>query len=283
MKSGIAVTPPNPWLSWNATLSAIKPEAPGIATYELAMSDVRVAERYTFLPGQFNMIYVPGIGEAAISISGSSADGVLKHTIREAGNVTKTLAKMQTGDSVGVRGPFGTAWPMKTLIGKDVILMAGGIGMAPLRPVVTELVKNREQYGDVTLLMGARSPLGLLYDDELPQWQKKINVQRTVDRATSGWNGNAGVVTALLDRLSLPRPENTVLLTCGPEVMMLYTIRTALDRGLSESSVWVSLERNMNCAVGFCGHCQFGPHFICKDGPIFRYDQVASLLDVEAL
>lgn len=284
MKDSSAVARPNPWLNWNTTVFKIKFESQGVATYDLVIDDAQVAERYAFLPGQFNMIYVPGIGEAAISISGSFVEPlVLQHTIREAGNVTQALAGMKEGDGVGVRGPFGSAWPMETLIRKDVVLVAGGIGMAPLRPVVNEFIANRELYRDVTLLLGARSPEGLLYGDELQLWQESIDVQRTVDRSNADWNGNVGVVTALLERLPLPRPERTVLLTCGPDVMMWYTIRTALDRGLNESNVWVSLERNMNCAVGFCGHCQLGPQFVCKDGPIFRYDRVASLLQVEGL
>lgn len=282
MNHGVVLAPSNPWLSQAATVSNVKQESPGVATYDLVINDASVAERYVFDPGQFNMIYLPGIGEAAISISGASS-GALQHTIREAGNATQALARMKNGDCLGLRGPFGSAWPMANLISKDIILVAGGIGMAPLRPVVNELLADRQRYGEITLLLGSRTSEGLLYRDELSRWQESINVQHTVDRATSDWTGNVGVVTALLERLPLPHPANTVLLTCGPEVMMWYTIRMALDRGLSESSVWVSLERNMNCAIGLCGHCQLGPQFVCKDGPIFRFDRVASLLQVEGL
>lgn len=232
------------------------------------------------------MIYLPGIGESAISVSGptkKTADRALIHTIREAGNVTQALAKMKEGASIGLRGPFGSWWPVEDCAGKDIILVAGGIGMAPLRPVVYELLAERERYGNIALLLGARTADGLLYPDETLAWKKTIDVQRTVDRATSDWKEHVGVVTALLERLPVPRPENTILMTCGPEVMMWYTIQTALERGLSRTSVWISLERNMNCAVGFCGHCQLGPEFVCKDGPVFRYDRVASILKTEAL
>lgn len=307
MRPVISEGPASPWLNWNASISNIKAELSGVITYTLTIDDEEIAKRYEFLPGQFNMIYLPGFGEAAISISGES-DGTgnitsdsceetqspsgsqpsshyfgLQHTIREAGSVTQALTRMKEGDGVALRGPFGSAWPMAELLGKDVILVAGGIGMAPLRPVIRHILGNREHYGDVFLLQGARSSEGLLYEDELPIWKDAICVQRTVDRADSDWSGDVGVVTALIERLELPRPAETVLLTCGPEAMMWYTIRTAQNRGISESSMWVSLERNMNCAVGFCGHCQLGPQFICKDGPIFRYDHVAPLLQVDEL
>lgn len=295
----------NPWLNQAATIVGIKSESPGIVTYDIVIDSNDVASGYLFRPGQFNMIYLPGIGEAAISISGApcSAGGPglgrgtsetpersgdpcslsIVHTIREAGNVTQALGKLNVGARVGLRGPFGSSWPVQECIGKDVILVAGGIGMAPLRPVVYEILRNREQYGNVTLLLGARSADGLLYGDEIAEWQASIDVQQTVDRSSDDWNGHVGVVTALLERMPIPRPNDTLLMTCGPEVMMWYAIKAALDRGMNEQSAWVSLERNMNCAIGLCGHCQLGPEFLCKDGPVFRYDRVASILRVEGL
>lgn len=274
----------DPWLTWNATIASITREGPDVATYDLTIDDPEVAQRYRFLPGQFNMLYMPGVGEAAISISGDPASPrQLPHTIRVAGNVTQALANLRAGDSLGLRGPFGSSWPVEQCVGKDLILVAGGIGLPPLRPVIYEVLANRERYGNVTLLYGARSSDGLLYPKQTAAWEDSITVKRTVDRASADWHGHVGVVTALLDRLSIPRPEDTVLMTCGPEVMMWYTIRTALSRGLSKANAWVSLERNMNCAVGFCGHCQLGPEFVCKDGPVFRYDRVEPILKVEHL
>ncbi len=274
----------NPWLAWTATIVDIKSEIQGVFTYDLTLDDPDVAQRYAFRPGQFNMIYLPGVGEAAISISGDPANtDCLPHTIRTAGNVTGTLAKLQVGDSVGLRGPFGTAWPIDQCEGKDLILVAGGIGLPPLRPVIYEILANRDRFGTVTVLYGARSSAGLLYPEERDTWQKSNEVKCTVDRATPDWHGRVGVVTAMLERLPIPRPNDTVLMTCGPEVMMWYTIRAAVVRGIRESSTWVSLERNMNCAVGFCGHCQYGPEFVCKDGAVFRYDKVAPILKVEGL
>ncbi|MFY9253113.1 MAG: FAD/NAD(P)-binding protein [Fuerstiella sp.] len=274
----------NPWLNHSATIARITQETPGVATYDLVIDDESVSVSFHFAPGQFNMIYLPGVGEVAISISGAASSGPsIIHTIREAGNVTRALAELKEGDSVGLRGPFGSSWPIEQCVGKDIILVAGGIGLAPLRPVVYEVLANREQYGNVSLLIGARTAAGLLYGDELETWNQSIDVQRTVDRSTSEWTGHVGVVTVLLERLPIAKPKNTVLMTCGPEVMMWYSIRTALSRGMTDESVWLSLERNMNCAIGMCGHCQLGPQFVCKDGPVFRYDQVASIMKVAGL
>ena len=275
----------NPWLSHPVRIDRVTAEIPGVSTYELAFSDSGLSAGYSFLPGQFNMLYLPGVGEIAISISGDPAKPQsLPHTIRLAGNVTRTLAGLREGSEIGLRGPFGSHWPMDACKGCDVVLVAGGIGLAPLRPVIYELLSHVDQYGRKILLYGARSPSDILYASELEGWKRAgLDVQVTVDRTGNGWNGNVGVVTLLLERLKLPQPSRTVLLTCGPEVMMWYATQSAKARGLSEQNLYVSLERNMNCAVGLCGHCQLGPEFICKDGPIFRYDRVASILKVHEL
>jgi NAD(P)H-flavin reductase len=231
------------------------------------------------------MLYLPGTGEVAISVSaGAEQGGTWDHTIRAAGNVTRTLARLGRGGSLGLRGPYGSAWPLDECRGKDVILIAGGIGLPPLRPVIYELLNARKQFGAITLLYGGRTADCLLYTREYSTWSAGgINIQTTVDRATPGWMGNVGVVPLLLDRLRNLSPSNTVVLICGPEVMLRYTVRSALTRGLQNTQVWASFERNMQCAVGLCGHCQLGPAFICKDGPVFRYDVIAPYLDVEAL
>lgn len=231
------------------------------------------------------MIYLPGLGEVAISISGDPGKcGGVPHTIREAGIVTQALAALEEGSSIGLRGPFGSSWPMDLARGKDVILVAGGIGLAPLRPVIYSILADRESYGTVSILYGCRTPSRMLYTEEFDTWRAaKIAVKTTVDRTNDEWGGNVGVVTSLLDRLRLNDASQTILMTCGPEVMMWYTIQTALERGLLKESIFVSLERNMNCAIGLCGHCQFGPEFICKNGPVFRYDRVASILRIDDL
>ncbi len=275
----------NPWLAKPVRIQKVVTETPGVATYDLAFDDAAFGAEYSFRPGQFNMLYLPGVGEVAISISGDPADrSKVPHTIREAGNVTRALAGLRAGMSIGLRGPFGSSWPMERCVGKDVIVVAGGIGLAPLRSAILELLTGRNQFGTLSLLYGARMPRDLLYSDEYDDWRSRgFDVQTTVDRSPIGYNGHVGVVTQLLDRLPLPRPEDTLLLTCGPEVMMWYTVQTALRRGLRSDCLFVSLERNMNCAVGLCGHCQLGPEFLCKDGPVFPYDRVASILKVNDL
>ncbi|MCA9055488.1 MAG: FAD/NAD(P)-binding protein [Planctomycetaceae bacterium] len=275
----------DPWLSQSVRIERLVTETPGVVTYDLVFENPETLAAYTYRPGQFNMLYLPGIGEAAISISGDPGEpSRIPHTVREAGNVTHALAKLDVGATIGLRGPFGSAWPVEACVGGDVILVAGGIGLAPLRPTIYWLLRNRDQYGKITLLYGARSPDGLLYPDEYFNWQaQQLEVQTTVDRGADGWTGNVGVVTVLLERLALERPDQTCLMTCGPEVMMWHTIQAALRRGLRKDAVFVSLERNMNCALGLCGHCQFGPEFVCLDGPVFPYDRVESILKVHDL
>jgi NAD(P)H-flavin reductase len=278
-------TTANPWLPHAARVERITEESPGINTYHLRFIDPVVNSGFRFRPGQFNMLYLPGAGEIAISLSGGSqGGGTWDHTVRDAGSVTRTLARLGRGGSLGVRGPFGSSWPLAVALGADLILVAGGIGLSPLRPAIYELFRKREQFGQATLLYGARSPDSLLYVREYPMWtENKLNVYSTVDRSAADWQGNVGVVSLLLDRLRALRPANTMLLCCGPEVMMRYSVRSALARGIRKDQIWLSLERNMQCAVGLCGHCQLGPAFICKDGPVFRYDVIEPFLELEGL
>jgi NAD(P)H-flavin reductase len=277
----------DPWRTEPVRIKRIVSETPGVKTYELEFADISAASRFRFIPGQFNMLYVPGVGEAAISISGGTDTGLLRHTIRAVGDVTDALDRGQVGMSLGLRGPFGSPWPVDRFVAEgelkpNVILVAGGIGLAPLRSVVAHLMQFRSAVDRVDVLMGARTPVDLLYESEYSNWSNhRIAVQTTVDRATDQWRGQVGVVTLLLDRLSIPRPRATLLMTCGPEVMMRYVVQAAIRRNIPESSIWVALERNMKCAIGLCGHCQLGPEFVCKDGPVLRYDRVAPWLRVQ--
>jgi NAD(P)H-flavin reductase len=273
----------NPWLAHVARIETIRPEIESVMTYTLRFIDAEVARAYRFLPGQFNMLYIPGCGESAISHSGpSSNDGSnMIHTIRFVGRVTEAISKLRVGDQIGVRGPFGTAWPMQACRGRDVVIMSGGLGLAPLRPAIYEFIQHRNDYGRIVLLHGARSPDLILYADELEAWVRQgIEVDVTVDRAESDWVGKVGVVPLLLDRLTGIQPDRTEVITCGPEVMMHYSALSALKRGIPERSIWLSVERNMQCAVGLCGHCQLGPVFVCRDGPVFRYDAIKELMKV---
>jgi NAD(P)H-flavin reductase len=272
----------NPWVPHLATIRAIKKEVPGIQTYELAFNDPAVAATYRFAPGQFNMLYLPGIGEAAISISSDpDQPGVLAHTIRAAGNVTGALARRQPGDEVGVRGPYGSSWPLEACRGQDLVIACGGVGLAPLRPAIYHVLHHRRDFGRVMLLYGARGPGDLLFADEFDAWRAgDIEVEVTVDIGDSDWRGNIGVVPVLFYRLRLNAPR-TRLLTCGPEIMIRYVIFEALARRLQPEHIILSMERNMSCAVGLCGRCQLGPAFVCKDGPVFTYRQLAPYLHVE--
>ena len=275
----------NPWHTRTARIVDIVNEMEGVATYRLIESDTSDGVIYQFAPGQFNMLYLPGVGESAISMSGDPArtDGWI-HTVRVAGNVTRTLVNLAVGDTLGIRGPFGTGWPVAELKGRDVIIVAGGLGMAPLRPLIYHILNQRDQYGSVWLICGARTPDGLLYTCEQDEWKRRgIDVQLTVDRGSADWKGHLGVVTLLVERLRLRNPQQTHLVACGPEVMMKYAAKSGLHLGITPDAMWLSMERNMQCAVGLCGHCQLGPDFICKDGPVLRYDRIHSFLFVERL
>ena len=183
-----------------------------------------------------------------------------------------------------MRGPFGSGWPIEECVGRDVVLVAGGIGLPPLRPVIYRLLDEQRQYGRLNLLYGARSPDTRLYTNEYESWSERgLVVHTTVDRSRPGYKGNVGVVPLLLERLQTFAPRTSVLFICGPEVMMRFTARAAIERGMAPSQIWVSTERNMQCAIGLCGHCQLGSEFICKDGPVFRYDRIAPFLKVEGL
>lgn len=235
---------------------------------------------YAFGAGQFNMLYAFGVGEAAISMSGDPGIvGTMKHTIRSVGSVTNALATLRPGDGIGVRGPFGTTWPVAAAHRCDVLLIAGGIGLAPLRPVLYALLRQRSAFEKVFLLYGARTPADCLYGDELDAWGRSgaFQVLRTVDKADSMWRGAVGVVTGLFPQVQFD-PSRTIAMMCGPEAMMRFCVRELEGRGLAAERVYVSLERNMQCAIGFCGHCQLGPDFVCMDGPVFRYDRVRRFL-----
>jgi NAD(P)H-flavin reductase len=236
--------------------------------------------RFPFAPGQFNMLYLFGVGETAISISGDPGRAdTLIHTIRAVGTVTKAMQSVKRGTALGIRGPYGNGWPVEQATGGDVLIIAGGLGIAPLRPVVYDVLRRRADFGRVTILVGARSPSDLVYAIELARWcrRRDLTALVTVDHAGPDWTGPVGVVTALLDRVAL-EASRTVAMICGPEVMMRFAVRALADRGLRDDRIFLSLERNMRCAVGFCGHCQYRESFVCKDGPVLRFDRLKDIL-----
>jgi NAD(P)H-flavin reductase len=234
--------------------------------------------------GQFNMLYAFGVGEVPVSTSGESSAAALLHTLRAVGPVTRSLSGARTGDVIGVRGPFGTEWDVEHTAGSDVVFVGGGIGLAPLRPAILHLLAERSRYGAVTVLVGARTPDDLPFRRDLARWGARldIDVEVTVDVAGSSWKGHVGVVTRLIDRARFD-PQHTVAMICGPEVMMVYAAEALVQRGVPAERVRVAMERNMKCAVVLCGHCQFGPEFVCRDGSIFDYHRVRPLLRVREL
>ena len=248
-------------------------------TFSLELTPAMADGGFSFQPGQFNMLYVFGVGEVPISISGAAADQQrIIHTTRAVGPVTTAMSKLRTGDALGVRGPFGVGWPVEEAVGQDVVLVAGGIGLAPLRPVIYHLLQHRAEFGRIVLLYGARTPEDILYIKELERWRARFDFEAylTVDRATGHWHGNIGVVTELIHRSPFD-PLHCLAMICGPEIMMRFTILDLVKRGVSEDRIYISMERNMKCGIGLCGHCQLGPTFVCKDGPVYRFDRIKGL------
>jgi len=242
-------------------------------------------ERPDFQPGQFNMLYAFGIGEVAISLSGDpAAGGSYVHTVRDVGAVSGAIARLEAGAMLGVRGPFGTAWPTGPAAGSDVVFVAGGLGLAPLRPAIYQVLAQRGRYGRVVLLYGTRNPPDILFRHEMERWRRRLDVDIlvTVDHADTSWRGNVGVVPRLIARAGFD-PHHTVAMVCGPEVMMRFTASALTAVGLPTDRIYLSMERNMKCAIGLCGHCQFGPDFICKDGPVMRYDRIVDILAVREI
>jgi anaerobic sulfite reductase subunit B len=236
-----------------------------------------------FVPGQFTMLYAFGVGEVPISICGERG-GPLVHTVRAVGAVTEAICASRPGAVLGVRGPFGRGWPIEEALGLDVVVAAGGIGLPPLRPALYECLRRRSEYGDVVLLYGSRTPADIVYRREVERWRSRfdLEVDVTVDRGEGGWRGKVGVVPKLI---SLARfdPASTVALVCGPEIMMRLAAQALLERGVPAERIHVSMERNMRCALGHCGHCQFGPTLICRDGPVYRWAELEQLLAVREL
>lgn len=256
-------------------------DAPDAWTLELELIE---GGHFDYAPGQFNMLTAFGVGEAAISMSGDPLASPLIHTIRAVGPVSRALTELGPGDPVGVRGPFGVGWPMAVAEGKDIVIVAGGLGMAPLRPALYRLLGERKRYGKVALLFGSRRPEEIVFRREVETWRARfdIDVEVTVDHAAADWRGHVGLVTTLISRLELD-PEKTIAMVCGPEVMMRFVAMSLVDRGLAEDEIYLSMERNMKCAIGHCGHCQLGPTFVCRDGPVFTYRRLKPLLGVKEL
>jgi sulfhydrogenase subunit gamma (sulfur reductase) len=263
-----------------ATVVARTQESPTIFTLRLRLDDAAAQAAYRFAPGQFNMLYLYGVGEVPISIMSDpeERDGI-GHTIRAIGRVTQGLAALQPGDRIGVRGPFGRGWPLQEMGGCDVVLVTGGLGCAPVVSVIHYVLRRRERFGKLVIIQGVKHAEDLIWREQYDQWAKLSNTQVLVAASEGGalWPWHVGRVT---DLFSLARfnPERAVAMMCGPEGMMRAAADSLLAHRLPESNLYLSMERNMQCAVGRCGHCQFGSAFICRDGPVFNWGQVKTLL-----
>ena len=272
-------TTTEPILSHPYVVHGVAKETPD--TFTLTLKPEEGSNGSVFQPGQFSMLWVFGVGELPISISGQALQSdQLVYTVRSVGQATHALVSQKVGDSMGVRGPFGRGWPIEAARGRDVIVVAGGIGLAPLRPVIYHVLRNRKQYGRLAVLYGSRSPRDLLYRKELASWARQPDTQVlvTVDYGGLSWHGHVGVVTTLFKYARL-QPAQSIAMVCGPEIMMRFVTRELETHGLKREDIYLSIERNMKCAVGFCGHCQWGPYFICKDGPVFPYENIRPLLE----
>jgi NAD(P)H-flavin reductase len=253
-------------------------------TWTLELEPLDRKGGFTFLPGQFNMLYAFGVGEVPISVSGDRSRAQrLVHTVREVGAVSGAICRAVPGDVLGVRGPFGSCWPTAKAVGRDVLIVAGGIGLAPLRPVVYEVLSERDRFGRALLLYGGREPDQLLYEAEHDAWRERgLEVEVTVDIAPAGWSGKVGVVPALVERARFDA-DTAVAFVCGPEAMIRFSAEALIEHGVTAERVHISMERNMKCAVGHCGHCQLGPEFVCRDGPVFTFERMRAAFAVRDL
>ncbi|HXW95409.1 MAG TPA: FAD/NAD(P)-binding protein [Nitrososphaerales archaeon] len=264
------------------TVRGVRRETPDTFTLLLDMGGRLTPS--DFMPGQFNMLYVFGVGEVPISVASSRGEELLMHTIRSAGTVTNILARLRVGDNIGVRGPFGRGWPLADAEGKQLLVIAGGLGLPPLRPVIQEAIAKPDHFAEVKVLYGARTPADLIYTHEYSGWHAAVgcDLLLTVDRGTGDWKGNVGVVTTLFPKTGID-PGRAIAFICGPELMLKFSIVELLKMGVPPDRIFISLERNMSCALGTCGHCQLGPLFICRDGPVFSYAKVRGLFPREGI
>lgn len=276
MSKSVSESVRNPYVPNLAEIIKIKSETPDTSTFRIKISN---GSEFKFQPGQFIELTVFGYGEAPISISGgTTSKDSFEITVRKMGEVTSALFRLQEGKTVGIRGPFGHGWPLDVMKRKNVLLIGGGIGLAPLRPLIQEILKNRKDFERVILMYGARTPKDILFKDEFPLWSKKMEVYRTVDKGEPGWDETVGVVTVLFDEFEV-YPEETIAVQCGPPIMMYFVTKKLKELGFPDENIYVSLERRMECGMGICGRCSIGGIYVCKDGPVFSYSTIKGLLE----
>jgi NAD(P)H-flavin reductase len=272
----------NPHLPWEAEVVERIQESPTIFTLRLRLVDEEARKAYRFAPGQFNMVYLYGAGEVPISIASDPQDtNLLGHTIRAVGRVTEGLSRLATGERLGLRGPYGRGWPLAEAEGKDIVVITGGLGCAPVVGVINYIIMRRERFGRLTVIQGVKHAEELIWRERYAYWNTLPDTQvlLAADHGGPLWPWHVGLVTEVFDQMEIA-PERTVAMMCGPEGMMRAAVRNLTERGLAEDSIYLSMERNMQCAIGQCGHCQFGASFICRQGPVFAYFRIKELLGV---
>jgi len=275
-------------LSWAvpvpARIAAKARYGPGIYSYRLALLEPSARARFAFAPGKFNMVYAPGVGEVAISISSDPDEVELEHTIRIVGRTTEVIERLGVGDVLGLRGPYGNGWSLAQARGQDVLVVTGGLGCAPVSGAVEFMLRHRADYGHLTVLHGVKRPADLAYPERFEHWRRHsdVVVRLTSDEPDRHWRDHTGVVTELFDELELDAAR-TQIFACGPDVMLRHTLHFARERGIPAERVFLSLERNMKCGVGLCGRCQLGPFFRCTDGPVFSAARIGRFFAVRGL
>jgi sulfhydrogenase subunit gamma (sulfur reductase) len=274
-----------PYMIYPARITARRVETQGIYSFSMEFVNPALRGEYRFKAGQFNMLYTFGVGEVAMSIVSDPAQPeVLEHTVRRAGRVTSVMAaRWQPGEIVGVRGPYGNGWPMEAARGHDVVIITGGLGCAPVVGVINYIFRRREEYGDLQILHGVKTPNDLLYRERFDQWRRapRTRVYLASDQPDKTWRYRIGVVTDLFDELDVT--PSTIVMMCGPEVMMRYAAHALIQKGVGDDSIYLSMERRMECAVGLCGHCQYRERFVCRDGPVFSYRTIRHTLGTSGL
>lgn len=269
----------NIYLPSIATVREVRPETPDISTYVVSFDDAELRESFTFEPGQFAELSIFGVGECPIGIASSpTREGSLEFCVRSVGTVTNAIHDLEVGGKVGVRGPLGNSWPTTEIEGKDLLFIGGGIGLPPLRSLIQYVLDNRDRYGAVQIVYGARSPQDLVYKEELKEWEERpdVGLYVTVDVGDDTWDGPVGFVPPFLKDIN-PSPENKVAFTCGPPIMIKLVVEALEEMGYADADIITTLEMKMKCGVGKCGRCNIGDKYICRDGPVFSFEELRSL------
>jgi NAD(P)H-flavin reductase len=264
-----------------ATITGIRDLATGIKLFQVKLNDPEASAAFGYAPGQFAEVSAFGVGESPFGITSTRERGeTIEFAVNRIGTVTEALHRMDVGDVVGLRGPLGNSFPMEAFKGKDVVILGGGIGGAPLRPVIQTIIDHRADYGKLTVFWAARSPDLLVFTDEYDDWrvQPDTELHLTVDRATSDWPHKEGLITTLVEAVG-PSSNNAVSITCGPPIMIKFAMLTLQKLGFTSSQNWVTLEAKMKCGIGKCGRCNMGGVFVCTDGPVFCFEEVEQFLE----